>query len=68
MRSGPHTFPSRSRKNQARLLKVGERALQGEGWDNDKGLVILVFTRGCEFYLLEEDLKSHNIYAISLEA
>ena len=60
MRSGSHTFPSRGRKEQASLLKVGEGALQSFVWGNDKGLAILVLARGFEFYLLEGDLKSHS--------
>ena len=58
MRSGPHTFPSRSRKEQARLLKMGERTLQWDRWGNDtKCLVILFLTTGFVFNLLEGDLK-----------
>ena len=42
-----------SRKDEARLLKVGEKALQWYGW-GDKGLVIPISAKGFEFYLLEE--------------
>ena len=38
----------------------------GDGWGDDKGLVILVMARGFEFYLLKETLKSHNILELYL--
>ena len=60
VRSELYTFPTRGQEGVARLLKMGEEALQCDRWGNDKGSVILVLARGFEFYLLEEALKSHK--------
>ena len=61
MRSGAHTFPSGCRKEQARLLEVGEGHYNETGGVMTRVCIILVLARGFGFNILEGDLKP-NIY------
>ena len=65
---GHIAFLVRGRKEQTSLLKVGEGALQWDGWGDDQGLVILVLARGFKFSLLEGAFKCNRSHIVSVVA